>query len=1247
MHNSREIALLAEYHPKPVSRRRAADLLSFAQVTFCIGNETLQTTRLASLRTLIENIKEAAPHHYPAIVAAIAESTLTLDHDAFSQSLVYSFANCMEWATSTDGTVGQKLFDCIGDMSMCQTATRDVCRLLAVHTHFAEPAHYLKDFRPFLGADYLNGFQNLSRSLDTVTLNMLVCRWWMAQGKTGQARAVVDHTLGKYFSSRKGHEFFSDQHAVARSAILYVMAQSLSSAEAAFDVAEQLDIIPQHAPRGHCQYFAASFLWQLLGTPASSKRHDALKWRLIVPHAHLKGVLHDLRGIPFHNDDFFSPVSLATTLWTIAATFSGDHKGSVHDVYSKLFGQTDMSQVDEVLRTVRIIQPTLWGMWHTQKTTWAHQLEMDDAAQTEPFANEMDELFESTELMQAASCRVANTLLNAIHESPTPEYFQGASLIADRFLSRKYRKRKNHDPADDDIGMLELAEELSGIKGIPDRDILQLIQTKLMRGGPSILILAARCNLVAGNKDRSFTIYATLFDLLQRHPHWVELYASMLISLKLGGLLREFRHCFRHITQSTTWIGESSLGSLDNRCQVTGLCIEAFLEEDPAWVERAARALSVELTSNFARDDAQLDRFYNLHYTTPFRHLVPRALRQLAKVGLDGREGLAKEALIWDIAFAQRSLLDRRRCWLPAIAQKHSPLPGGECSQALGPAARANAYSLESAMGSGSVLTSKNVTLYRTQEEGSRGQESGGATQQQERAVPRRANSVRENSEKPNFADEASVAATLDEDTVLVKMGFTLNGRFAWSAFRAQHSKLELVGSDHGGGIESADKALKSIVEEFDRACEGSLQRNQLMALVSEPFEIVCNSIEAKDPYVYDYYENLLQQTIPLGLSNVAVATAFPFLIDVFGRPAEWEDGTRPVPSLEEWLRRWNLQVRIELNSTTEEFLSRAALIIDIHEIAKLIDQRDVILMLEESLFAIPISFLKVSDGDRERRLFEIARSVRTVLSPAIHESFRHDESRPSTFGADDQVLCISGVPGNSPDEMVATKRLFERHAELATKLIHPLKWRGAWDGPRGTHDVMARGIHDTEQSGARTALLTVLGHGHCDGGVEMRSLNNEAPLEYWQAHCVRRGTQEPPQDNRDTIRSACDLSSVDFLIQVSCSVGRAEQDGHYDVRGFPANLVVAGARSTAAARWPILADEAERFSNHLAMCYLHNRDEAIEAGTSFRQACIRGLAMAQTRDWWRNNCGKSYIPSGDDFVGLHTAAAFELYGFG
>ena len=108
-----------------------------------------------------------------------------------------------------------------------------------------------------------------------------------------------------------------------------------------------------------------------------------------------------------------------------------------------------------------------------------------------------------------------------------------------------------------------------------------------------------------------------------------------------------------------------------------------------------------------------------------------------------------------------------------------------------------------------------------------------------------------------------------------------------------------------------------------------------------------------------------------------------------------------------------------------------------------------------------------------------------------------------------------------------------------------------------------------------------------------------------------------------------CDLSGVDWLLLVSCSIGRASRTGDLDVEGFCVQLAVHRARSILACRWPVLAVEAAAFANEAVRQYLELE------GQPERRA--RALAAA------RHAVCEGERP----LVGLNTAAAFELYGLG
>src|SRR5262249_14035129 len=118
-----------------------------------------------------------------------------------------------------------------------------------------------------------------------------------------------------------------------------------------------------------------------------------------------------------------------------------------------------------------------------------------------------------------------------------------------------------------------------------------------------------------------------------------------------------------------------------------------------------------------------------------------------------------------------------------------------------------------------------------------------------------------------------------------------------------------------------------------------------------------------------------------------------------------------------------------------------------------------------------------------------------------------------------------------------------------------------------------------------------------------------------------------------------CDLSGVELLIQVSCSVGRVLQTDQRDAEGFCVELAVSRARSVIAALWPIHAAHAAFFATQIIDCFCRAREEGIPARSDVASS-LRGRALNTVLRKWAKEYREQRA-----VVGLNTAAAFQLYG--
>src|SRR5262249_37982003 len=135
------------------------------------------------------------------------------------------------------------------------------------------------------------------------------------------------------------------------------------------------------------------------------------------------------------------------------------------------------------------------------------------------------------------------------------------------------------------------------------------------------------------------------------------------------------------------------------------------------------------------------------------------------------------------------------------------------------------------------------------------------------------------------------------------------------------------------------------------------------------------------------------------------------------------------------------------------------------------------------------------------------------------------------------------------------------------------LDWYSAGYQPEATPMNLARGL----AGHGPFRVVTLCGHGGQISGASTTLGPRTGVL--LRADPPR---QDPPGDWLETLwrGEPCDLGWAEFLVQVSCSVGRLSQDGLRDVEGFCVELVLSRARSVLAARWPVHCYQAIDFAN-------------------------------------------------------------------
>ncbi|MGC3970358.1 MAG: hypothetical protein QM775_24405 [Pirellulales bacterium] len=506
----------------------------------------------------------------------------------------------------------------------------------------------------------------------------------------------------------------------------------------------------------------------------------------------------------------------------------------------------------------------------------------------------------------------------------------------------------------------------------------------------------------------------------------------------------------------------------------------------------------------------------------------------------------------------------------------------------------------------------------------------------------------------PSAELERTVADTLSEGRLLWRVSFTLNGRLVWTLFDAVDGVIRVRACDEGRGHPDALRLTQEALRQFDRRLDGIWDVFQYRATaghkkqadrprefcLAELHHRLCDESggfrSAGDPFV--------QEGLPRSLRRLTALAGR--VTTEFGRPETW---SRQPPSQPRWESFWSdilgdyfpqIEVDDDLGRLRDQATVR--LLDDLEPVfpleallGEVAADAEILVWADDALLAVPFPFLTRRDSQGNRCfLFESVGMLRTIVSPVL-ESWMRECDTGRSQPRNSMMASVSWLGANRES---AADRAWQRRAEhrfraamagLATGKDRP-EWFEAF-GAEGSHEFLARGLQD---AGDRSvALLAVCGHG------------NQAPQGVILKDGIWDGYEvwQPEGHDQWSAATACDLANVDFLLQISCSIGRLRQSGLQDVTGFCANLFLRHARSVLAGRWPLHAAEAIDFARTVADKYL-DRYAMLPEGRSPADDKSRGRAVAAARGKWVDKCRRN-APAGDVFVGLNTVAGMELYG--
>lgn len=576
-----------------------------------------------------------------------------------------------------------------------------------------------------------------------------------------------------------------------------------------------------------------------------------------------------------------------------------------------------------------------------------------------------------------------------------------------------------------------------------------------------------------------------------------------------------------------------------------------------------------------------------------------------------GVSDLRRTVLLWDLELTQRLLLERLlRTEISEAPAAEPPAPGlwpwPEEERSRLKDYLPDSYTVQSAVGAlGQVMTLDEPVAESP---------SGGAPF----ALDARFESLTREG-----IDEPAVAACL-AGGLLLRVTFDSEGRLVWSALERDGDRLRVMGHDRGLPGDLARLRWATARHDFRLSW---LHWTQELRLRPVPIlgEYVRGAVakvlqatagvfrpdltpdESPNRHFHQVFEDLAVKTGGWGADPFVLATMTP-IVRMVATGFELESAEAYIAWAEkvgeelEEMERSVLEETVEilhaaLDRATEEYLRQVAAAWDLGPLVPLLSpERDLVVQVDDVLHSVPVAYLPAGAAP----LYTQVRSIRDSLSPVLDTVLAGLENEAQAWPRDRRLLSVSFF---EPADPARDGGFWLHHGHLRLAEAHTCECVIAADRPAGSLGTIRGAL---ERHGGFT-VGSVCGHGDPFRAGIVLSGEDGAP-RLWQG-------------------DGCDLSGIDWLLFVSCSVGRAAQTGDLDVEGFCAQLFAHRARSVVACRWPVLSVQAAAFANEAVHQYLKLVEEEPHG------VALRARALNRARDLPR--------------VGINTAAAFDLYGLG
>lgn len=485
--------------------------------------------------------------------------------------------------------------------------------------------------------------------------------------------------------------------------------------------------------------------------------------------------------------------------------------------------------------------------------------------------------------------------------------------------------------------------------------------------------------------------------------------------------------------------------------------------------------------------------------------------------------------------------------------------------------------------------------------------------------------------------DEARLAQAIGAGGVLLRALFGSEGQLLWTALRSNGVGIEVA--ERGVGEPDDLEHLRwaaarhdfrmalAHLPEHTKKVPGT--RERVLAVVDQALEELLFELGpgARPEDVQNRLVWISQRFLSEGGKHRQ--HLLRFLIPVFGplqtlsqpdRFSEW--ATRAaghLSNLRAWLsKRAPEGSQSDLNRITDDYIERVGAVWKLDELAQALSPEvDLLVQVDDTLHTVPIAHLSVGG----RPLFQQVRSIRSSL--ALLMTSLQLETEQEVGEEKDETQRLLSVSHLASDDGAALGAVWLHHAFsiLAASRLHAYF---AAETPAGSVGLLRSALEELR----RFRVLAICGHGDLfQSGIALSELKEGA-------------VQEGQEKVRLWEGGGCDLSGVDWLWMVSCSIGRLGQNGDRDVEGFCVRLALHRARSVAAFRWPVRSLEAVSLVNESVRLYL----EALLAGDGTDSRCLRARALNDAR---KSFFGDGSVPPLFPHVGLNTAAACELFGLG